>query len=199
MSNQRVATTSLIEVTAGNPSRPVFSTQRLSPSTGSISAAVPINAQLISVDYQTTTIASAGTANGAYANLTWPPVGFTGLLNAAQQYYSSFPQNTGSSPSTVASNTTPLVVGQSTSLALFCSVASVIVVAGVLVGTVNIKTLATENQINQTLIGPWFSSGTSYLAFSCIPNATIYNNSGAALTTPLTLGITAQLFAIFVQ
>lgn len=200
MGNQRVATNALIETSGGVANRPQFSTQRLAPSTGSVAVAVPVSSQLVAVDYQTTTYTAPGLANGAWASATWPSVGFTGLLSANQRYYSSSPQTTGSGTSTVANNTVPLVVGQSTQLCLLCSVASVITsAAGVYVSQVNIKTLGTENQINQVLTGPWFASGTSYLAFSCTPSAGVYNNSGGAFSGTVTLGITAQLFAIFVQ
>ena len=195
--NQQVQTNLLIESAQGSISRPTMSTQSLSPSAGSLVKSPPQTSRLFSVDYQTTTF-SLTLANGVWQNVTWPTVGFTGLLSNAQRFVSG--ASVGATVGTTASGTQSLITSQSTQLLLECNLQVILASTGVAVSSVNLKTLAFENQLNTALTGPWFPTGTTYLAFSVTPNASIFNNTGGNLTASLvTLGISAQLFVVFVH
>lgn len=193
MPTQRVQTNNLIEATHGHITRPTLTTNSLRPSPGSLVKAPPDVTRLIAVDYQTTTGTFSMNAN-TWQFITFPAVGFTGLMSSVQRFLS------GSNPPTtnVANNSAPLVTGQNTQLLLLCHVQEYSPVNTLVLPNIILRTQAIENQTNKSLVGPWFPSGTTYLAFSCLPLA-FAMAPGAVVGANFTIGISAELYMVFVQ
>jgi len=205
MGRQQVQTNNLLEVGAGKSLRPLMSTNALSPSAGSIIKSPPKITQLIAVDYQQTTLNTGLTYTaGNYYLLNFATIGFTGLMSAAQRYFGNSTTtvtNIGSPTivNTVASNISPLVVGQTTQLLLDVAVQTFAPMSDMVPLQGNLQTQARDNITQTPLYGPWFPSGTTYLAFSCTPSMFAYCITSTGVAYPMTLGITAKLFAIFTQ
>ena len=195
---QRVQTANLVETgQGGQATRRMTSTAATAPGTSSPVSTPGQVAHLIDVDYQTTTYLLTA-ANGTWTSVTWPSVGFTGFCNNTLAW-STGAQTQGSTGATSA-NSGALITSLSTQLVLCCSVQVVNAASNVILAQTNILTNAFDNQINTAYVGPFFPPGTSYLAFSCTPSGYIYNNTGGNLTaSPVTIGISAQLFFVLIQ
>jgi hypothetical protein len=193
---QRVATSNLIEVSNGVPYQPLHVPQALAPSTGSVLYSPPNVSRIVGIDFQTTTYMLTAGA-GAYTNVTWPAVGFGGALSSQRRYY-----NTGIAPpltSTIAQGPMPLVAGQSTQLCLMCNVQIYSSTTALMLGTVNLATLANSTDTPKSaLTGPWFSTGLTYTGFSCVASTMVYTPTSVS-ALPVSLGITATLYVVFTQ
>lgn len=195
-----IATSVNLEAIGGIEVRPPsISTQALSPSPGSVQQAPPNVTRLIGVDYQLANISVNLTANTLQA-FSWPTISFTGLMSSAQRY------NTGTSannalPSISLSPTTSkgMVAGQSTQFLLICNVQNLPIGSGGVMSSFNIATTAkTTSNTTPTINGPWFPTGVTYTAFSCTVTANFYSLVTASFV-PATIGVTAQLYSIYVQ
>lgn len=192
---QRVSTNSLVENLGGTAHRAEYSTNALAPSVGNLQNPIPNTTRLVGVDFQVVS-ATVSIANGTYPYVTWPSVGLTNLFSNQPRYYTAATSATAKTmqPTTASS----LVVGQTTQLLLMCSVQTYTpATANLWFTQINFQTLGFETNLNVGLTGPWFPGGTTYLAFSVTPQATVYNVTGGLYSGPLTLGISAQLFSVF--
>ena len=205
MARQQVQTNNLLENVSGKTTRPQMATNSLSPSAGSVIQSPPKVTQLVGVDFQLSTSIQAAYVAGNYYLITFPPVGFSGILSAAQKVLGGYSvtTTTGSQQNTpittnFANNISPLVCGQTTQLLLCCQVQTFNPQGDFTFSNWNLATQAIENQMSVALIGPWFPSGTTYLGFSCLPTAIALCTISQAAWS-FTVGITAQLYAIFNQ
>ena len=195
---QRVATNSLIESIQGQSVRPVITTSALNPSPGSLINAPPDVTRLVGVDYQTVTV-TVNFVSGTIVTVNWQAVGFPGLLSTAQRYYAPNAQtNTASFGVNTVQSINNLYAGQSTQLLLLCTTQQITNKSTGLISTINYVTRAFQNGINTTVLGPWFPTGLKYAAFSAIPTAEVYCTASTS-NVALTLGVSAQLYAVFVQ
>ena len=194
---QRVPTTSVIENSNGKAYHPVQATNGLSPSAGSIQQSPPNVTRLIGIDFQTTTFSLTAGA-GATTFVTWPSMGFPGILAADQRFY-----NSGVAPpltTAVPTGLNALVTGQTTQLCLLCTLQSYSSqTTNIFLSAVSIATQGSTASPARTLLqGPWLSSGTTYTAFSCTASAGIITPT-AVSGLQVSLGISAQLYAVYIQ
>ena len=196
MANQKVPTSNLVEVVNGKIFQPLHVPASLAPSTGAILFAPPNVTRIVGIDFQLTTFLLTAGA-GAFTSVTWPAVGFGGILSSQQRFY-----NNGIAPpltSTVVKDPTRLAAGQSTQLCLMADVQSYSSTTAIMLGQCNLMTLATSTGTPRSaLTGPWFSTGLTYTGFSCVANSMIYTPTSVS-ALPVSLGISAKLYAIFVQ
>jgi hypothetical protein len=196
VANQRVPTANLVEVANGEVFQPLHVPQALAPSTGSILFAPPNVTRIVGVDFQLTTFLLTAGA-GVYTSVTWPAVGFAGIMSSQQRFY-----NSGIAPpltSTIGRSTNTIALGQSTQLLLDCSVQSYSSTTAIMLGQCNIVTKASSvgSPLSQ-LLGPWFGTGLKYTGFSAVASTMIYTPTAVA-ALPVSLGISARLYAIYVQ
>jgi hypothetical protein len=196
-SPQRVATTSVVEASGGKAYHPLQATQALNPFPGSVQGSPPNVTRLIGIDFQTTTFTLTAGA-GVTTFVTWPAIGFAGILAANQRVYTS-----GIAPTldqTVPTGLSPLVAGQTTQVCLLCSLQNYDSMGtGILIGVPSLVTQAsTASPTRTTFTGPWFAAGNTYTAFSCVPSASILTPT-AVTNLKVSIGISAQLYAIFLQ
>jgi hypothetical protein len=202
MASQRVPTSNLVEVVNGKVFQPLHISAALSPSTGSILYSPPNVTRIVGIDFQLTTVLLTAAA-GAFTSVLWPSVGFGGILSSQQRVF-----NSGQAPpltSNVANGPLPIAAGQSTQLCLMCDVQSYSTVstAGaivpVMIGQCNIVTQAASTATPQSaLLGPWFSTGINYTAFSATASSMIYTPT-AVTNLQVSIGISAKLYAVFIQ
>ena len=204
---QRVATNSLIESIQGQSIRPVLSTTALNPSVGSIVNAPPNVSRLVGVDYQMSTKTFDVVPNTLYT-LTFPTIGFPGLLSSTQRFFNTSLNSSGISLAApniakVINSSQPttnhaLNVGQSTQLLLVCSVNQIPIGTLGITSAFNLTTDATSTNLTVPISGPWFPSGVSYTGFSVTPSCNFYS-LGTYTGLIFTVGVSAQLYAVFVQ
>jgi|GEM_PF-6941145 len=205
MAKLPVATNALVENTQGVSFRPIISTNRLSPSAGSVITNPPSASTLIGVDYQTTTTNFTVVAGNLYV-ISYPAISFHGLLSSNFRYTSVANQSSGSVPTasiaTVINNATPynplpMTTGQTTQLLLICSLQQVPIGSGGILGAMNFNTYVTSPLAVPTY-GPWFPAGIKYTSF----NVQVSHEYYAASTFsnyPVTIGIAAQLYSVHIQ
>jgi hypothetical protein len=198
MAQQSVPTSVLQEAVKGAGFFPNNATSALRPSLGSVQTSPPDATRLVGVDHQLSSIVFSAAA-GSFTQVSWPGIGFPGLLSSTTRFYNSGPAPSLTSASIVPNNPPSLIAGQSTQLGLFCALQSYTSTTTVMLGAVSFQVFASSTQVpRSSLIGPWFTSGIKYTGFSCIPTAFIYSPS-AVSSINISIGVSAELFAVFIQ